>query len=97
MFSSSSSSFLDPHSVHASGRHELREAEDRVGSPGTARQEIRQLVPVADADLGLLHVHQHDPVHKTVPETQMMFAIIRCARFNLSITAGLRVDTSQWS
>ncbi len=86
----SSSSSSDSLSVFASGRRELREAEDWIGASGTAHQEIRQLVPVADANRRLLHVYQHDPLHKNIPATQMMLIIIRTARFNVSITTGLQ-------
>lgn len=65
-------SLPDSEPIHASGRHELREAEDGVGAAGAAHQEVRQLAAVADAHPGLLHLHQHDPLHQNLPQTPMM-------------------------
>lgn len=67
-------SLPDSEPVDASGRPELREAEDGVGATGAAHQEVRQLAPVADAHPGLLHLYQHDPLHQNLPQTPMMSA-----------------------
>lgn len=62
----------DSEPVDASGGHELWEAEDGVGAVGAAHQEVCQLAAVADAHPGLLHLHQHDPLHQNLPQTPMM-------------------------
>lgn len=60
-------SLSDSEPVYAAGRQQLREAEDRVGPSGAARQEVRQLVPVAHAGPRVFHLHQYDSVHKNLP------------------------------
>lgn len=67
-----SASISDSEPVYAAGRRQLWEAKDGVGAPGAARQEVGQLVPVADAHPCLLHLHQHDPLHPNLPQAQMM-------------------------
>lgn len=62
----------DSESVHAAGRSELREAEDRIGAAGAACKEISQLAPLADAHISLVHLHQYDPVHPHLSQTQVM-------------------------
>lgn len=64
-------SFPDSGSLDAPGRHEPGEVEDRVGAFGAAHQEVHQLAAVADAHPGLLHLHQHDPLHPNLPQAPM--------------------------
>lgn len=62
----------DSESVHAAGRSKLWEAEDRIRATGAACKEIRQLAPLADAYISLVHLHQYDLVHPHLSQTQVM-------------------------